>query len=85
MLPAALTVFITLQTVEIADGRVYHAYWIAFWLLGIQGLISLARWWTASGTLKALVREIRSRMPEKPGINEPIPTIPRPGDPKEPS
>lgn len=33
LLPAALTVFITVQTVEIKDNRVYHGYWIAFWLL----------------------------------------------------
>jgi hypothetical protein len=72
LLPAALTVFISLQTVEIKDDRVYHGYWIAFWLLSVQGLISLVRWWTTSGSLKSLVREIRSRMPEKPGLPEQV-------------
>ena len=47
-LPAASTVFITLLTVEIKDIRIYFGYWIAFWLLSVQGLISLARWWTAN-------------------------------------
>ena len=68
MLPSALTVFITLQTVEIKDNRVYTTYWIAFWLLFIQGLVSLARWWTTGGSFKTLARGIRSRMPPKAGI-----------------
>ena len=70
LLPAALTVFITVQTVEIKDNRIYYSYWIAFWLLSVQGLLSLVRWWTANGSLKSLVQDIRSRMPEKPGIPE---------------
>lgn len=67
-LPAALTIFITIQTVDIASNRVYYAYWIAFWLLFVQGLISLTRWWFAGRSLDSLVRDIRSRMPDKPGI-----------------
>jgi hypothetical protein len=70
LLPAALTVFITVQTVEIKDNRTYFGYWIAFWLLFVQGLISLVRWRTTGGSLKFLVQDIRSRMPEKPGIPE---------------
>lgn len=70
LLPAALTVFITIETVEIKGDRIYYGYWIAFWLLSIQGLISLVRWWTIGGTLKSLVQDIRSRMPERPGIPE---------------
>ncbi len=70
LLPAALTVFVTLQTVEIKEFRVFNAYWIAFWLLSIQGLVSLARWFTTVGSIKTLGRDIRSRMPEKPGIPE---------------
>ncbi len=70
LLPAALTVFLTLQTVEIKNDRIYYGYWIAFWLLFLQGLISLVRWWTTGSSLKSLVHEIRSRMPEKPGIPE---------------
>ena len=66
LLPAALTIFITVQTVEIKENRVYYIYWIAFWLLSIQGLISLVRWWTTGGSLKSLGREIRSRMPSIP-------------------
>ena len=70
LLPAALTVFITIQTVEIKDNRIYYGYWIAFWLLSVQGLISLVRWWTTGGSLKSLGQDIRSRMPERPGIPE---------------
>jgi hypothetical protein len=70
LLPAALTVFITIQTVEISSDRIYYGYWIAFWLLFVQGLISLVRWWTTSGSLRTLVTDIRSRMPEHPGIPE---------------
>ena len=70
LLPAALTVFITLQTVEIRDNRTYLSYWIAFWLLGVQGLSSLIRWRTSAGSIRALAREIRSRMPERPGTAE---------------
>jgi hypothetical protein len=70
LLPAALTVFITLQTVEIKNNRVYYGYWIAFWLLSVQGLISLVRWWTTQGTIRTLVRIIRARMLEGEGIPE---------------
>ena len=74
LLPAALTVFITLQTVEISDNRIYYSYWVAFWLLSIQGLIALVRWSSMRSSLKILAQEIRSRMPEKPGIPEQITT-----------
>jgi hypothetical protein len=70
MLPAALTVFITLQTVEIQSNRIYYGYSIAFWLLFIQGLVSLVQWWTTGGSLRVLALDIRSRMPERPGIPE---------------
>ncbi len=70
LLPSALTVFITIQTVEIKSNRIYYTYWVAFWMLTIQGLISLVRWWTTGGTLNSVVRDIRSRMPEKLGIPE---------------
>ncbi len=70
LLPSALTVFITIQTVEIKDNRIYNAYQIAFWLLAVQGLVSLFSWWSASRSLKGLIQDIRSRMPEKPGIPE---------------
>lgn len=72
LLPAALTVFITLQTVEIKDDRVYYTYLIAFWLLLVQGLISLVRWLTTSGSIKTLTNQIRSRMPERPGMPEQV-------------
>ena len=70
LLPAALTVMVTLQTVDISYTRTYNAYWIAFWLLSVQGLISLVRWWTAGGALKSVTQDIRSRMTEKPGVPE---------------
>jgi hypothetical protein len=72
MLPAALTILITLQTVDIPKNRTYYTYIIAFGLLATQGLISLARWWFTGGALTELVEEIRSRMPEKPGVPEQI-------------
>jgi hypothetical protein len=79
LLPAALTVLITLQTVEIKYNRIYYGYWIAFWLLSIQGLISMVRWWTTYDSMKTLAQVIRSRMPEEPGISEPL-TNPGEGD-----
>lgn len=72
LLPAALTIFVTLQTVAIADNRIYYGYWIAFWLLSVQGLFALVRWRTTSASLKRLVQDIRSRMPERPGIPEQV-------------
>jgi hypothetical protein len=72
LLPAALTVFITLQTVDIVSTRIYNGYWIAFWLLSVQGAISLARWRTSGSGLVALIQEIRDRMPERHGIPEQI-------------
>lgn len=78
LLPASLTVFITLQTVEISDNRIYFGYWIAFWLLFIQGLVALVQWWVTGRSLRSLAQEIRSRMPAKPGIPE-QPITPTPG------
>jgi hypothetical protein len=72
MLPAALTIFVTLQTVDILSNRTYYTYVIAFGLLTIQGLISLARWWFSDRSFKVLVHEIRARVPEKPGIPDQI-------------
>jgi hypothetical protein len=72
LLPAALTILITLQTVEIPNPRMYDTYVIAFGLLAGQGLISLVRWWMTGGSLKMLARDIRLRMPEKPGIPEQV-------------
>lgn len=83
LLPAALSVFITIQTGQISDTKIYYVYWIAFWLLSIQGLIPLVRWWNSAGTLKSLIQDIRSRMPEKPGIPEQA-TTPTQGSEKEP-
>lgn len=73
LLPAALTILVTLQTVEIKDDRVYYAYLIAFWVLLVQGLVSLARWWTANRSFGSLVGRIRARMPERPGVPEQVP------------
>lgn len=63
LLPAALTMLVTLQTVEIADGRIYYGYWIAFWAFLVQGVMALVRWRLTAGSARALVQEIRSRMP----------------------
>ncbi len=70
LLPAALTILITLQIVEIKENRTYFGYWIAFWNLSILGIFFLARWWISGGSLKALGQGIRARMPEQPGIPE---------------
>ena len=76
LLPTALTLFVTIQTIEIAESRIYHGYWIAFWLLFVQGLISLFRWWSTSGSTRDLAREIRSRMPAREEIGEQLPEPP---------
>jgi hypothetical protein len=70
MLPAALTILITLQTVEIQENRTYYGYWVAFWNLSVLGLYFLAKWWISGGSLKRLGQAIRARMPEQPGIPE---------------
>ncbi len=72
MLPAALTILIALQTTTITSNRVYIAYLVAFWLLMVQGVISLVRWWTSSRLHRKLIDEIRARMPARPGIPEQI-------------
>jgi len=85
LLPAALTVFVTLQTVEIHDWRIYSGYWIAFWLLLVQGVLSLARWWTTGNSTKSLVNDIRSRMPPTGIAVPPLPPVPDPeNESKEP-
>ena len=77
LLPAALTVFVTLQTVDIRDVRIYSAYWIAFWLLFVQGAISLVRWWVAGNSTKGQVDVIRARM--LPTAGAPGESVPPPG------
>ena len=86
MLPSALTVFVTLQTVEIQGLRIYAGYWIAFWLLFVQGAISLVRWWMAGSSTRGLVDAIRARMLPAPGApDQPIsPTPSLENEPKEP-
>jgi hypothetical protein len=85
MLPAVLTILITLQTVEIPENRTYYTHIITFGLLVTQGLISLARWWFTGSALTELVKEIRSRMPERPGFPEQImPSVP-PTEPESPA
>jgi hypothetical protein len=69
-LPAALTLLITLQTVDITKPRIYNAYLFSFLLLALQGGVSLIRWWRARGTVRDIVQEIRDRMPKRPGIPE---------------
>lgn len=71
LLPAALTVLITLQTVEIQNPRLYIAYWIAFWCLSLRGLLALAQWYKRSGSLKAVAGTIRARVSEEPGVPDP--------------
>jgi protein-S-isoprenylcysteine O-methyltransferase Ste14 len=85
LLPAAFTVLITLQTVEIKNDRTYYGHWIAFWLLSVQGLVALVqwrtmsvRWWKTCDSIKTLVQIIRSRMPEGQGVPNPA-TGPGPG------
>jgi hypothetical protein len=68
MLPAALTILITLQTAGIHSDRLYVGYLIAFWGLFVQGIISLARWWTSNRSYGKLIAKIRARMPDRPPI-----------------
>jgi hypothetical protein len=79
LLPAALTVLITLQTVEIKNDRIYYLYWIAFGILSVQGLVALVQWrkmsvqwWKTSDSIKTMVQSIRARMPDREGISEPV-------------
>ncbi len=70
LLPVAVTVLITIQTVLIVQNRLYYGYLIAFWVFLVQGMISLVQWYTKSRDFKRLVADIRGRMPAKPGIAE---------------
>jgi hypothetical protein len=72
MLPAALTILITLQTTTIASDRAYLGYLVAFWALLVQGIISLIRWWWSSRSHSNLIRDMRARMPVRPVITEQI-------------
>lgn len=55
MLPTALSILITLQTTTIASDRVYVAYLVAFWMLLVQGVISLVRWWRSNRSHRQLI------------------------------
>jgi hypothetical protein len=72
LLPAAMTILITLQTVTISDDRYYNGYLFAFWVFLVQGIISLVQWFFKNRSFRRLTKEIRARMPAKPGIPEQI-------------
>jgi hypothetical protein len=78
LLPAALTILVTLQTVTIANDRLYYGYLIAFWALSVQGLISLIQWFFKRRSYRRLINDIRARMPAKPGIPEQLVAPPSP-------
>lgn len=78
LLPASLTILITLQTVSISDNRLYSSYLIAFWMFLVQGIISLVQWISKSKSHNNLIKNIRDRMPAKPGIPEQIVALPPP-------
>lgn len=74
MLPTALTILITLQTVEIDSDRAYIAYLVAFWCLAVQGTISLVRWWRSRRSLDRVIDAIRARLASPlPAIAEQLP------------
>jgi hypothetical protein len=68
MLPAALTILITLQSTTILSNRVYLGYLVTFRMLSVQGVISLMRWWVSNRSYGKLIREIKARMPARPPI-----------------
>ncbi len=71
LLPSALTVLVTVKTVPFPAGsNLPSLFWIAFWLLLVQGLYALGRWWPNRHSMRALTKKIRDRMPEKLGIPE---------------
>jgi hypothetical protein len=63
LLPAALTLLVTLQTVEINDNRLFAGYLGAFFAFLLLGLQSLIQWRRASRAFKSQVQQIRDRMP----------------------
>lgn len=69
LLPAALSILITLNTACFSD-RLFYTYCVAFGVTSIQGLFHLLRWWFTAGSLNQLVADIKGRMPTKPGIPE---------------
>ena len=44
LLPAALTMLITLQTVDITNNRTYYTYLVALIAFAAEGLYHLTRW-----------------------------------------
>lgn len=72
LLPAALSVAITIQTAAMPSNRTYYVYCISFGLLFIHGLIELTRWWFESGSNKTTIQDIRGRMPARPGLGDQI-------------
>lgn len=73
MLPTALSIFISLQTATFTPAW-NVGYQVACWALSVLGIWFLAQWWHASRSYGALIKEIRSRMPDKAGIPEQLPS-----------
>ena len=72
LLPVALTILITLQTATFAGAGPRYVYWIAFWILLVQGIYFGAKWWLNRGKFSRLIEEVRGRMPEPPGLPDDV-------------
>lgn len=79
LLPAALALLVTLQTVEIKDDRLFAGYLAAFLVFLLLGLQTLVFWWRAGRTFKSQVQAIRDRIPP------PAERLPEPSDPSPPT
>lgn len=63
LLPAALTILVTLQTVEMNSDRLFAGYVAAFFVFLVLGLQSLVQWRRATRSFTSQVQTIRDRMP----------------------
>jgi hypothetical protein len=75
LLPISFTLIVTLLTATISSDRLHQSFVSISAITLIAGLVLLVFWWRNHVSSKALVAQIKNRMPPPPAIQE------APGDP----
>lgn len=73
LLPTSASLLISLLLTDIKSNRVYLAFFSAFLITLIAGLILMAFWLRAHRSSRFLIQRIKNRMPPPEGIQEVMP------------
>lgn len=71
LLPVAITLFVALITTPVPPGYLYQAFVCVCAMTLIAGIVLLVLWSRQRSGAKALIQQIKNRMPPPEGIQEP--------------